>query len=132
MSENSQSLRKRSSLKTNNSLFPQEVDKKKSKRTSVNRNVDLKHLNYQEMKISFNVSNESVKKTSTFGKEKFIETRKKSIKNEFTKVKEMLKDYDLYEDLEADRDITLQNTKMNYEVGKLSTDSNEKSVENDN
>lgn len=132
MSENSQSLRKRSSLKTNNSLFPQEVDKKKSKRMSVNWNVDLKNLNYQEMKISFNVSNESVKKTSTFGKEKFIETRKKSIKNEFTKVKEMLKDYDLYEDLEADRDITLQNTKMNYEVGKLSTDSNEKSVENDN
>ena len=132
MSENSQSLRKRSSLKTNNSLFPQEVDKKKSKRMSVNWNVDLKNLNYQEMKISFNVNNESVKKTSTFGKEKFIETRKKSIKNEFTKVKEMLKDYDLYEDLEADRDITLQNTKMNYEVGKLSTDSNEKSVENDN
>ena len=132
MSENSQSLRKRSSLKTNNSLFPQEVDKKKSKRMSVNWNVDLKNLNYQEMKISFNVSNESVKKTSTFGKEKFIETRKKSIKNEFTKVKEMLKDYDLYEDLEADRDITLQNTKMNYEVGKLSTDSSEKSVENDN
>ena len=132
MSENSQSLRKRSSLKTNNSLFNQEVDKKKSKRMSVNWNVDLKNLNYQEMKISFNVSNESVKKTSTFGKEKFIETRKKSIKNEFTKVKEMLKDYDLYEDLEADRDITLQNTKMNYEVGKLSTDSNEKSVENDN
>ena len=132
MSENSQSLRKRSSLKTNNSLFPQEVDKKKSKRMSVNWNVDLKNLNYQEMKISFNVSNESVKNTSTFGKEKFIETRKKSIKNEFTKVKEMLKDYDLYEDLEADRDITLQNTKMNYEVGKLSTDSNEKSVENDN
>ena len=132
MSENSQSLRKRSSLKTNNSLFPQEVDKKKSKRMSVNWNADLKNLNYQEMKISFNVSNESVKKTSTFGKEKFIETRKKSIKNEFTKVKEMLKDYDLYEDLEADRDITLQNTKMNYEVGKLSTDSNEKSVENDN
>ena len=132
MSENSQSLRKRSSLKTNNSLFPQEVDKKKSKRMSVNWNVDLKNLNYQEMKISLNVSNESVKKTSTFGKEKFIETRKKSIKNEFTKVKEMLKDYDLYEDLEADRDITLQNTKMNYEVGKLSTDSNEKSVENDN
>ena len=132
MSENSQSLRKRSSLKTNNSLFPQEVDKKKSKRMSVNWNVDLKNLNYQEMKISFNVSNESVKKTSTFGKEKFIETRNKSINNEFTKVKEMLKDYDLYEDLEADRDITLQNTKMNYEVGKLSTDSNEKSVENDN
>ena len=132
MSENSQSLRKRSSLKTNNSLFPQEVDKKKSKRMSVNWNVDLKNLNYQEMKISFNVNNESVKKTSTFGKEKFIETRKKSIKNEFTKVKEMLKDYDLYEDLEADRDITLQNTKMNYEAGKLSTDSNEKSVENDN
>ena len=132
MSENSQSLRKRSSLKTNNSLFPQEVDKKKSKRMSVNWNADLKNLNYQEMKISFNVSNESVKKTSTFGKEKFIETRKKSIKNEFTKVKEMLTDYDLYEDLEADRDITLQNTKMNYEVGKLSTDSNEKSVENDN
>ena len=132
MSENSQSLRKRSSLKTNNSLFPQEVDKKKSKRMSVNWNVDLKNLNYQEMKITFNVNNESVKKTSTFGKEKFIETRKKSIKNEFTKVKEMLKDYDLYEDLEADRDITLQNTKMNYEVGKLSTDSNEKSVENDN
>ena len=132
MSENSQSLRKRSSLKTNNSLFPQEVDKKKSKRMSVNWNADLKNFNYQEMKISFNVSNERVKKTSTFGKEKFIETRKKSIKNEFTKVKEMLKDYDLYEDLEADRDITLQNTKMNYEVGKLSTDSNEKSVENDN
>ena len=132
MSENSQSLRKRSSLKTNNSLFPQEVDKKKSKRMSVNWNVDLKNLNYQEMKISFNVNNESVKKTSTFGKEKFIETRKKSIKNEFTKVKEMLKDYDLYEDLEADRDITLKNTKMNYEVGKLSTDSNEKSVENYN
>ena len=58
MSENSQSLRKRSSLKTNNSLFPQEVDKKKSKRMSVNWNVDLKNLNYQEMKISqWDVSN---------------------------------------------------------------------------
>ena len=128
MSENTQSLRKRSSLKSNNSIFPQDVEKKKSKRMSVNWNLDLKNLNYQEMKISFN---DGVKKTSTFGKEKFKETRKKSIKNEFTKVKEMLKDYNLYDDLEEDSDLTLKNTKMNYEVGKLSTDSNEKS-ENDN
>ena len=130
MSENTQSLRKRSSLKSNNSIFPQDVEKKKSKRMSVNWNLDLKNLNYQEMKISFNVGS-GVKKTSTFGKEKFKETRKKSIKNEFTKVKEMLKDYNLYDDLEEDSDLTLKNTKMNYEVGKLSTDSNEKS-ENDN
>ena len=122
---------KHSSLKMNNSLFDEEPNKKKSKRLSVNWNVDLKNVNYQEMKISFDVDS-SVKKTSSFGKEKFKESRKQSVKNEFTKVKEMLKDYDLYEDLEADRDITLQNTKMNYEVGKLSTDSNEKSVENDN
>ena len=132
MSENTQSLRKRSSLKTSNSIFPQDVEKKKSKRMSVNWNIDLKNLNYQEMKISFNVgSNDGVKKTSTFWKEKFNETRKKSIKNEFTKVKEMLKDYNLYDDLEEDSDLTLQNTKMNYEAGKLSTDSNEKS-ENEN
>ena len=119
MSENTQSLRKRSSLKSNNSIFPQDVEKKKSKRMSVNWNLDLKNLNYQEMKISFNVgSNDGVKKTSTFGKEKFKETRKKSIKNEFTKVKEMLKDYNLYDALEEDSDLTLKNTKMNYEVGK--------------
>ena len=132
MSENTQSLRKRSSLKTSNSIFPQDVEKKKSKRMSVNWNIDLKNLNYQEMKISFNVgSNDGVKKTSTFGKEKFNETRKQSVKNEFTKVKEMLKDYNLYDDLEEDSDLTLKNTKMNYEAGKLSTDSNEKS-ENEN
>ena len=121
---------KHSSLKMNNSLFDEELNKKKSKRLSVNWNVDLKNINYQEMKISFDVDS-GVKKTSSFGKEKFKESRKQSVKNEFTKVKEMLKDYNLYDDLEEDSDLTLKNTKMNYEVGKLSTDSNEKS-ENDN
>ena len=121
---------KHSSLKMNNSLFDEELNKKKSKRLSVNWNVDLKNVNYQEMKISFDVDS-GVKKTSSFGKEKFKESRKQSVKNEFTKVKEMLKDYNLYDDLEEDSDLTLKNTKMNYEVGKLSTDSNEKS-ENDN
>ena len=116
---------KHSSLKMNNSLFDEELNKKKSKRLSVNWNVDLKNVNYQEMKISFDVDS-GVKKTSSFGKEKFKESRKQSVKNEFAKVKEMLKDYNLYDDLEEDKAETLKNTKMNYKVGKLSTDSNEK------
>ena len=122
---------KHSSLKMNNSLFDEELNKKKSKRLSVNWNVDLKNVNYQEMKISFDVDS-SVKKTSSFGKEKFKESRKQSVKNEFTKVKEMLKDYNLYDDLEEDKAETLKNTKMNYKVGKLSTDSNEKVSDSDN
>ena len=122
---------KHSSLKMNNSLFDEEPNKKKSKRLSVNWNVDLKNVNYQEMKISFDVDS-GVKKTSSFGKEKFKESRKQSVKNEFTKVKEMLKDYNLYDDLEEDKAETLKNTKMNYKVGKLSTDSNEKVSDSDN
>ena len=122
---------KHSSLKMNNSLFDEELNKKKSKRLSVNWNVDLKNVNYQEMKISFDVDS-GVKKTSSFGKEKFKESRKQSVKNEFTKVKEMLKDYNLYDDLEEDKAETLKNTKMNYKVGKLSTDSNEKVSDSDN
>ena len=122
---------KHSSLKMNNSLFDEELNKKKSKRLSVNWNGDLKNVNYQEMKISFDVES-GVKKTSSFGKEKFKESRKQSVKNEFTKVKEMLKDYNLYDDLEEDKAETLKNTKMNYKVGKLSTDSNEKVSDSDN
>ena len=122
---------KHSSLKMNNSLFDEELNKKKSKRLSVNWNVDVKNVNYQEMKISFDVDS-GVKKTSSFGKEKFKESRKQSVKNEFTKVKEMLKDYNLYDDLEEDKAETLKNTKMNYKVGKLSTDSNEKVSDSDN
>ena len=122
---------KHSSLKMNNSLFDEEPNKKKSKRLSVNWNVDLKNVNYQEMKISFDVDS-GVKKTSSFGKEKFKESRKQSVKNEFTKVKEMLKDYNLYDYLEEDKAETLKNTKMNYKVGKLSTDSNEKVSDSDN
>ena len=122
---------KHSSLKMNNSLFDEELNKKKSKRHSVNWNVDLKNVNYQEMKISFEFDS-GVKKTSSFGKEKFKESRKQSVKNEFTKVKEMLKDYNLYDDLEEDKAETLKNTKMNYKVGKLSTDSNEKVSDSDN
>ena len=80
----------------------EKTNKKKSKRLSVNWNVDLKNVNYQEMKISFDVDS-GVKKTSSFGKEKFKESRKQSVKNEFTKVKEMLKDYNLYDDLEEDK-----------------------------
>ena len=122
---------KHSSLKMNNSLFDEELNKKKSKRLSVNWNVDLKNVNYQEMKISFDVDS-GVKKTSSFGKEKFKESRKQSVKNEFTKVKEMLNDYHLYDYLEEDKAETLKNTKMNYKVGKLSTDSNEKVSDSDN
>ena len=44
----------------------------------------------------------------------------------------MLKDYNLYDDLEEDKAETLKNTKMNYKVGKLSTDSNEKVSDSDN
>ena len=101
---------KHSSLKMNNSLFDEELNKKKSKRLSVNWNVDLKNVNYQEMKISFDVDS-GVKKTSSFGKEKFKESRKQSVKNEFTKVKEMLKDYNLYDDLEEDKAKNIKNTK---------------------
>lgn len=134
MTENIQPNPKRqkhSSLKMNNCLFPDgEGVKKKSKRLSVNWNLDLKNVNYQEMKISFDVS-DPVKKTSTFGKEKFKETRKRSTKDEFTLAKEMLKNYNLYDDLEGENIETLKNTKMNYEVGKLSTDSNEKTGDNE-
>ena len=126
--------KKRSSLKMSNCLTEEELKalQKRYKRLSVNWDSSLKSIDLQTIKTSFEQIDKEKVDRCVKKDPKFEEARRKSIKNEFTKVKEMLKDYDLYEDLEADRDITLQNTKMNYEVGKLSTDSNEKSVENDN
>ena len=117
---------KRSSLKNNSNLTPEEIEKikAKSKRLSVkwNSSANLTYLDLSQKKVTHDkVSFDSEKN------KKFLENRRQSVKNEFTLVKEMLKNTDIQNELD---EITKKNTKLNEKHDTSpGTDSSESSNE---
>lgn len=118
---------KRSSLRNNNLMTPEELEilKKKSKRNSVNWNGDVNLVNDTKKKLE-NISLTPIVKGNS-EKNKFNEARRRSVHNEFTLVKEFLKKEN-FEDSDDETiskeeiEKTEKNTKLNVEVGKNMSD----------
>jgi uncharacterized cupredoxin-like copper-binding protein len=102
---------KRSSLKNNSNLTPEEIEKlkSKSKRLSVNFNTSVNLTNFDMAKKHVTIAKVSFEAEKN---NKFKENRRKSVKNEFTLVKEMLKNSEIQNEIEDD-EITKKNTKLN-------------------
>ena len=102
---------KRSSLKNNSNLTPEEIEKlkSKSKRLSVNFNTSVNLTNFDVSKKHVTIAKVSFEAEKN---NKFKENRRKSVKNEFTLVKEMLKNSEIQNEIEDD-EITKKNTKLN-------------------
>ena len=102
---------KRSSLKNNSNLTPEEIEKlkSKSKRLSVNFNTSVNLTNFDMSKQKVTIEKVSFEPEKN---NKFKENRRKSVKNEFTLVKEMLKNSEIQNEIEDD-EITKKNTKLN-------------------
>ena len=102
---------KRSSLKNNSNLTPEEIEKlkSKSKRLSVNFNTSVNLTNFDMSKKHVTIAKVSFEAEKN---NKFKENRRKSVKNEFTLVKEMLKNSEIQNEIEDD-EITKKNTKLN-------------------
>ena len=117
---------KRSSLRNNNIMTPEELEilKKKSKRHSVNWNGDVNLVNDTKKKLEISLT-PIVNRNSE--KKKFDEARRRSVHNEFTLVKEFLKKEN-FEDSDDETiskeeiEKTEKNTKLNVEVGKNMSD----------
>jgi hypothetical protein len=117
---------KRSSLRNNNLMSPEELEviKKKSKRHSVNWNGDVNLVNDTKKKLEISLT-PIVNRNSE--KNKFDEARRRSVHNEFTLVKEFLKKEN-FEDSDDETiskeeiEKTEKNTKLNVEVGKNMSD----------
>lgn len=117
--------KKRSSLKNSNYLTPEELAmlQKRNKRLSVNWAINLKSIDLKNIKTSFENDLKERNDVPVKKDPKFEEVRKKSIKNEFTLVKEMIKNKQIDdEELVQDSEIS-QNTLKNVEVGKTMDDS---------
>ena len=120
-------IHKRSSLRNNNLMTPEELEilKKKSKRHSVNWNGDVNLVNDTKKKLE-NISLTPIVKGNS-EKNKFNEARRRSVHNEFTLVKEFLKKEN-FEDSDDETiskeeiEKTEKNTKLNVEVGKNMSD----------
>ena len=119
---------KRSSLRNNNIMSPEELEviKKKSKRHSVNWNGDVNLVNDTKKKLESISFTPPIAKSNT-EKNKFNEARRRSVHNEFTLVKEFLKKEnldDLDDEIISKEEIekTEKNTKLNVEVGKNMSD----------
>lgn len=124
-------VKKRSSLKMSNCLTPEELSQlqKRCKRLSVNwdASLNLKSIDLKNIKTSFEQANKASVDKPPKKDAKFEEARKKSIKNEFTLVKEMMKEHKIdEEELTQDKEIS-QNTLKNLEVGKIPEDNNSNS-----
>ena len=125
---------KRSSLKLANLMDPKEImNYSKKKRNSVSFQIGG-NIKFRELKTKFEgiKKDEEKKKNPT----QFLEARKKSIKNEFALVKELLKKQEVIEEIEEEEDVK-ENTENNMKVGKeyeekeSDSDSKSKSSEND-
>ena len=107
---------KRSSLKQRNPLDINDIMKcKNKKRNSVSWNMGVRSFNLNQIKANFdNIENS---KKDNESQEKFNEQRRKSIKNEFTLVKELMLKNKGIEEIEYDDEIKV-NTEKNVEFGK--------------
>ena len=110
---------RRSSLKTqdSNQLGPSDVLKVKNKRNSVSWG-QSNTFKFKAMKAMFQESNDINKPVDEKKHKQFIETRKKSIKNEFSIVKELMKNKaNILEEDEGDDEVK-KNTDKNVLIGK--------------
>ena len=130
------SKNRRSSLKTHdtNQLDADALLKIKNKRNSVSWG-QSNTFQFKAMKAMFQESNDVNKLKKEPEKHKrFLESRKKSIKNEFSLVKEMMKNNkNIMEEVdEADDEEVKQNTDKNIKIGKegLNEESESSSSEN--
>ena len=107
---------KRSSLKQRNPLDINDIMKyKNKKRNSVSWNMGVRSFNLDQIKANFEKEENSKKDNKS--QEKFNEQRRKSIKNEFTLVKELMLKNKGIEEIEYDDEIKV-NTEKNVEFGK--------------
>ena len=126
---------RRSSLKTgdgSNKLDPQNLLKIKGKRHSVSFG-QSNTFQFKAMKAMFQESHDvdKPKKSTEEEHKKFVESRKKSIKNEFSLVKEMLKkNKNIIEELEDSDEEVKKNTDKNIKIGHENL--NEESSSNSN
>ena len=113
---------RRSSLKThdpNSKLDPEALNKLKNKRNSVSWG-QSNTFQFKAMKAMFTESNDvnHPKKETEEKHQKFLESRKKSIKNEFSIVKELMKNNkNIIEEDEFDEEVK-KNTNKNVKIGK--------------
>ena len=113
---------RRSSLKThdNSQLDPSDLVKLKNKRNSVSWG-QSNTFQFKAMKAMFQETNDINKPVKDEAKHKqFIESRKKSIKNEFSIVKELMKNNKNIEeedDMDVDDEVK-ENTDKNVLIGK--------------
>ena len=113
---------RRSSLKThdpNSKLDPEALNKLKNKRNSVSWG-QSNTFQFKAMKAMFTESTDvnQPKKETEEKHQKFLESRKKSIKNEFSIVKELMKNNkNIIEEDELDEKIK-KNTNKNVKIGK--------------
>ena len=107
---------KRSSLRQRNPLDINDIMKyKNKKRNSVSWNMGVRSFNLDQIKANFEKEENSKKDNKS--QEKFNEQRRKSIKNEFTLVKELMLKNKGIEEIEYDDEIKV-NTERNVEFGK--------------
>ena len=127
---------RRSSLKTgdgSNKLDPQNLLKIKGKRHSVSFG-QSNTFQFKAMKAMFEESHDAAKpkKITTEEHNKFVESRKKSIKDEFSIVKEMMKNNkEMLEELEDSDEEVKKNTDKNVKIGHEALNE-ENSSESDN
>ena len=112
---------RRSSLKssdTNAKLDPESLLKLKNKRNSVSWG-QSNTFQFKAMKAMFQESKEVDKpsKETAERHQKFVESRKKSIKNEFSIVKEMMKNKNMIAEEDSDEEVK-KNTDKNIQIGK--------------
>ena len=113
---------RRASLKSgdgSNKLDPENLSKFKGKRHSVSFG-QSNTFQFKAMKAMFQESHDvdKPKKSTEEEHKKFVESRKKSIKNEFSLVKEMLKkNKNIIEELEDSDEEVKKNTDKNIKIG---------------
>lgn len=114
-------LKKRSSLKTADSISKGELEQlqQRCKRLSVNwdKSINFKSVKLKSIKTSFE---EMGKKGDDMKAKLFDEKRRDSIKNEFSLVRELMKNGNIDEEDEEDENaVTIkENTRKNVEFGK--------------
>ena len=127
---------RRSSLRThdpNNQLDASSLLKLKNKRNSVSWG-QSNTFQFKAMKAMFQESSDVDKKLSKETEEKhkqFVESRKKSIKNEFSIAKEMMKNKNIIEEDEFDDEVK-KNTDKNVKMGKDALDEESESSSSSN
>ena len=122
MSENKENKPKRSSLKNSKPINPNEILAYSKKRNSVSWKIGS-NLNFPEVKTKFDIEN---KKENEHDKQ-FKEARRKSIKNEFSLAKELLKNNkEILEIENEENDDIKENTHRNEHIKDDSDSDDEK------